>query len=156
MSKLTIKKPGWRYWPRSGVFIVINFWKNSTHCSGGSIVGFEEAEGGCCISIMPDEGVCSWYLRQGWNDYVTVCLIIKLKFLGISDTIWLQTFLFAYYYCLWGYPFMTSTKNGQQMTSHFDHPQKWTIDLLTKIMGSANNWPILRTSLTTFLLCKHK
>ena len=24
-SKLTIKKLGWRYWPRSGVFIVVNF-----------------------------------------------------------------------------------------------------------------------------------
>ena len=41
MFKVNIKKLGWSYWPRSGVFIVVNF-EYSTHCSGVSIVGFEE------------------------------------------------------------------------------------------------------------------
>ena len=33
----------------------------------------------------------------------------------ISNAFWFQTFFFGYY-CLWGYPFMTFTKSGQQMT----------------------------------------
>ena len=41
MSKLTIKKLGWRYWPRSVVFIVVRF-EHILHTSGISIVGFEE------------------------------------------------------------------------------------------------------------------
>ena len=39
--KLTLKKLGWRYWPRSVVFIVVSF-EHILHTSGGSIVGFEE------------------------------------------------------------------------------------------------------------------
>ena len=48
----------------------------------------------------------------------------------------------------------------QKMTnkwpSHFNHFQKWTIDLLFKIMESANTWQILRTPLFTPLLCRHQ
>ena len=40
-SQLTLKKLGWRYWPRSAVFIVVSF-ENILHTSGVSIVGFEE------------------------------------------------------------------------------------------------------------------
>ena len=39
--------------------------------------------------------------------------------------------------------------------SHFHHPQKWTIDLLFKIMESENTWQILRTPLPTPLLCRY-
>ena len=41
----------------------------------------------------------------------------------------------------------------QKMTnkwpSHFHHPQKWTIDLMFKIMKSANTWQFLRTPFST-------
>ena len=47
----------------------------------------------------------------------------------------------------------------QKMTnkwpSHFHHPQKWTIDLMFKIMKSANTWQFLRTPLPTPVLCRH-
>ena len=39
--------------------------------------------------------------------------------------------------------------------SHFHHPQKWTIDLLFKIMEPTNKWQILRTPLPHPLLCRH-
>ena len=39
--------------------------------------------------------------------------------------------------------------------SHFHHPQKWTIDLLFKIMESENTWKILRNPLPTHLLCRY-
>ena len=39
--------------------------------------------------------------------------------------------------------------------SHFHHPQKWTIDLLFKIMESENTWQILRNPLPTPLLCRY-
>ena len=39
--------------------------------------------------------------------------------------------------------------------SHFHHLQKWAIDLLFKIIESANTWQILRSPLPTLLLCRH-
>ena len=76
--------------------------------------------------------------------------------MGISDAFWFQTFVF---FCIiivfevthiWRLQKMTST-----WPSHFHHPQKWTIDLMFKIMKSANTWQFLRTSLPTPLLCRH-
>ena len=47
----------------------------------------------------------------------------------------------------------------QKMTntwpSHFHHPEKSTIDLMFKIMKSANTWQFLRTPLPAPLLCGH-
>ena len=40
-SQLTLKKLGWRYWPRSAVFIVFSF-EHILHTYGVFIVGFEE------------------------------------------------------------------------------------------------------------------
>ena len=40
-SQLTLKKLGWRYWPRSVFFIVVSF-EHILHTSGISIVDFEE------------------------------------------------------------------------------------------------------------------
>ena len=57
--------------------------------------------------------------------------------------------IFFGYYCLWGYPFMTSQKVANKWRSHFHHPQKLARDLLFKIMESANAWQILRTPLTS-------
>ena len=39
--------------------------------------------------------------------------------------------------------------------SLFQHPQKWAIDLLFKIMESENTWQILRNPLPTPLLCRY-
>ena len=85
-----------------------------------------------------------------------VCLIIKFKTLGVSDVFWFQTFGF---FCIiivfevthiWRPKTMTNT-----WPSHFHHLQKWTIDLVFKIMKSANRWQFLRTPLPTPLLCRH-
>ena len=46
-------------------------------------------------------------------------------------------------------------KVANKWRSHFHHPQKLAIDILFKIMESANAWQILRTPLTTSLLCRH-
>ena len=48
-------------------------------------------------------------------------------------------------------------KMDNKWPSHFHHPQKWSINLLFKIMESENTWQILRTPLPTPLLCRqHK
>ena len=97
---------------------------------------------------MPDEGGCSWYLCQGWNEEVKVCLIIKFKILGISDTFWFQTFVF---FCIIIVFEVTHIWRQQKVTntwpSHFHDLQKGTIDLMFKIMKSENTWQILRTPL---------
>ena len=56
------------------------------------------------------------------------------------------------------YDFMTSTKNGQQITLPLPPSlKKWAIDLLFKIMKSTNTWQLLRTPLSSPLLCRlHK
>ena len=47
----------------------------------------------------------------------------------------------------------------QKMTNkwppHFHHPQKWTIDIMFKIMKSSNTWQFLRTPLLTPILWRH-
>ena len=105
---------------------------------------------------MPDEGACSWHLCQGWNDEGKVCLIITFKILDISDAFWFQTFVF---FCIIIVFEVTHIWRPQKMTitwpSHFHHPQKWTIDLMFKIMKSISTWQVLRTPLPTPLLCRH-
>ena len=85
-----------------------------------------------------------------------VCLIIKFKTLGISDVFWFQTFGF---FCIIIVFEVTHIWRPKKMTntwpSHFHHLQKWTIDLVFKIMKSANRWQFLRTPLPTPLLCRH-
>ena len=46
-------------------------------------------------------------------------------------------------------------KMTNKWPSHFHHPQKWTIDLMFKIMESENTWQFLRTTLPAPLLCRH-
>ena len=76
--------------------------------------------------------------------------------MGISDAFWFQTFVF---FCIIIVFEVTHIWRPQKMTntwpSHFHHPQKWTIDLMFKIMKSANTWQFLRTPLPTLVLCRH-
>ena len=66
--------------------------------------------------------------------------------MGISDAFWFQTFVF---FCIIIVFEVTHIWRPQKMTnkwpSHFHHPQKWTIDLMFKIMKSTNTWQFLRT-----------
>ena len=71
-SKLTIKKLGWHYWPRFGVFIVVNLEQILHIVLTVPLLALKK--------LMPDEWGCSRYLWRRWNDQVIVCLIIKLKF----------------------------------------------------------------------------
>ena len=66
-SNLTIKKLGWRYWPRSGVFIVVNFEHIPYIVLAVSFVGFEEVNAGWG-GPGRNGGRGSGYLWQGWND----------------------------------------------------------------------------------------
>ena len=77
--------------------------------------------------------------------------------MGISDAFWFQTFLGGYYYCLWGQSYIWHPqKMANKWPARFHHSQKWTTDLLFKIMESANTWQILRTPpLPTPLLFRH-
>ena len=59
-SKLKIKKLGWCYWPRSGVFVVVNFEHIAHIVVAFPLLAFKK--------YMPDEGDCSWYLWQEWSD----------------------------------------------------------------------------------------
>ena len=76
--------------------------------------------------------------------------------MGISDAFWFQTFVF---FCMIIVFEVTHIWRPQKMTntwpSHFHHPQKWTIDLMFKIMKSANTWKFLRTPLPIPVLCRH-
>ena len=71
-SKLTIKKLGSHYWPRFGVFIVVNLEQILHIVLTVPLLALKK--------LMPDEWGCSRYLWRRWNDQVIVCLIIKLKF----------------------------------------------------------------------------
>ena len=75
----------------------------------------------------------------------------------ISDAFWFQTIVFFRIIIVFD---VTHIWRPQKMTntwpSHFHQPQKWTIDLMFKIMKSADTWQFLRTSLPTPLLCRHK
>ena len=62
--------------------------------------------------------------------------------MGNIGCVLIPNFFFGYYHCLWSHPFMTTTKVANKWPSHFHHPQKWTIDLLFKIIESANTWQI--------------
>ena len=76
--------------------------------------------------------------------------------MGISDAFWFQTFLGGYYYCLWSQSYIWHPqKMANKWPARFHHSQKWTTDLLFKIMESANTWQILRTHLPTHFLCRH-
>ena len=107
---------------------------------------------------MPDEGGCSWQLWQGWNDQVTLCLIIKLKFWEYRTHFDSKHLFFSYYYCLWCHPFTASTKNDLQMNFPLPPSAKRNNRyLLFKIMESENTCQILRTPLPTpTLLWRHK
>ena len=104
---------------------------------------------------------CSWYLWQGWNDQVTVCLIIKSEFWEYRTRFDSKHFggFFGMIIVFKVTHLWHPQKSDQQMSpappSHFQHPQKWTIDLMFKITESANTWQLLRTPLATPLLCKH-
>ena len=104
---------------------------------------------------MPDEGGCSWYLWQGWNDKLPYVLELNKNFWNIGRVLILNIFLniiivFEVTH-LWHPP-----KMANKWPSHFHHPQKLAIDLLFKIMESANTWQILRIPpLPTPLLFRH-
>ena len=71
------------------------------------------------------------------------------------DAFWFQTFVFfGYYYCLRGHPFMTFTKNGQQMTLPLPPSAKMN-NRYNQIMESANTWQILRTPFPRPFFCRH-
>ena len=141
MSQLTSKKLGWRYWPRSAVFIVVSF-EHILHTSGVSIVGFEEVNarwGGLFLMFVT---------RVKWLSYRS--LIIKLKFWEYwtrfdSKQFFLDIIIVFEVTHLW-HP----QKMANKWPSHFHHPQKLAIDL------SANTWQILRTPLFTPLLSRHR
>ena len=74
----------------------------------------------------------------------------------MSDAFWFQTFWGGYYYCLWGHPYIWHPqKVANKWPTRFHHLQKWTTDLLFKIMESANTWQILRTPILTHVLRRH-
>ena len=50
---------------------------------------------------------------------------------------------------------LLSLRSPSKWLSHFHHPQKLAIDLLFKIMESADTRQILRTPLPTPFLCRH-
>ena len=93
MTKVNNEKLGWRYWPRSGV----------------SIVGSKKVNarwGGLFLIFVSRVKWLSYSMSYNW-----------IKIFGKLDAFRFQTFgVFFDYYCLWGHPFMTSTKNDQQMT----------------------------------------
>ena len=79
---------------------------------------------------------------------------MKFNILGILDAFWFQLCFF----CIVIVFEVTHIWRPQKMTNtwpHFHHPQKWTIDLMLKIMKSANTWQFLRTPLTTPFMCRH-
>ena len=82
-----------------------------------------------------------------------------IKILVILDAFWFLTNFFVVVivdiFVFEVTHFITSTKNGRKWPSHFHLPQKWVIDLLFKIMESANTCQILRTPLPAPLLCRH-
>ena len=82
-------------------------------------------------------------------------LKLNLKFWEHRMSFDSKLFLLLYYYCVWGHPYMTSTKMTNTWPSHFHHPEKLTIDLMFKIMKSANTWQFWRTPLPAPLLCRH-
>ena len=104
---------------------------------------------------MPDEGVVLDIRVRGEMIKLRFVLM-KFKILGILDAFWFQTFGF---FCIIIVFEVTHIWRPQKITntspSHFHHPQKWTIDLMFKIMKSANTWQLLRTPLSTPLLCRH-
>ena len=67
----------------------------------------------------------------------------SIKIFLILDAFWFQTFFFQYYYCLRGHPFMTPTKNGQQMT------------LPLPPLAKNYTWQILKKTLYTPILCRY-
>ena len=103
---------------------------------------------------MPDEGGCSWYLWQGWNDKLPYVLELNKNFWNIGRVLILNIFLniiIVFEVTHLRHP----PKMANKWPSHFHHPQKLAIDLLFKIMESANTWQILRTHLPTHFLCRH-
>ena len=80
----------------------------------------------------------------------------------IPDAFWFQTFgggflvwLLSLRSLIYDIHKKVTNKWALPPPSHFQHPQKWTIDLMFKITESANTWQLLRTPLATPLLCKH-
>ena len=69
--------------------------------------------------------------------------------MGISDAFWFQTFVFCVIIVFEVTHIWRSQKMTNTWPSHFHHPQKWTIDLMFKIMKSANTWQFLRTPFST-------
>ena len=89
--------------------------------------------------------------------------IIKLRFvLQLNLTFWEYRTRFDskhfFFFCIIVFE-VTHIWHSQKITntwsSPFHDPQKWTIDLMFKLMKSANTWQYLRTSLPTSLLCRH-
>ena len=98
---------------------------------------------GAALEICDKDEMISHRMSYNW-----------MKILGILDAFWFQTFflditVFKITH-LW-HP----QKMANKWPSHFYHPQKLVIDLLLKIMESANTWQILRTPFTNRLLCRH-
>ena len=79
--------------------------------------------------------------------------------MGISNAFWFQTFDFFNIIIDFEVThFRCPQKMTNKWSSHFHQPQKWTIDLMFKIMESTNTWQFLRTPLPTLPtapLCRH-
>ena len=79
----------------------------------------------------------------------------QIKTLEILDAFWFQTFFLMLLLSLRSPISGVLKKMANKWPSHFHKPQKWTIDLLFKIMESKNTWQILRNPLPTPLLYRY-
>ena len=113
-SKLTIKTPEQRHWHRSGVFI-LNF-EYFTHCSGVSIVDFEQVNVGWIFLVLADWcleclSVCGlWTLlnNASWtydgvcnSDLIVLCTSLRgtvIKPVFSSDSLCQKIFFFVFTY----------------------------------------------------------